>query len=417
MKLGSRRVVLAAFGATVVSLVGVALATGDQKTSPRSARASLGQSDAQPPGGAVLPACGVEAFPGARQAGGQPGQETRPLRSEEVFENVQVLTGIPVDEFMGTMGVFSAALSFCCSQCHVGAGFSGADWAADTPLKQTARRMVLMMDGINRANFGGRQVVTCWTCHRGSQRPMVTPTMAALYGEPSVEADILQPVPGARSVDEILDKYIQALGGAERLAGLTSFAAEGTSVGFMGPGSVEIFAQAPDRRATIIHSDFGDLAATYDGRAGWKTSLNTPVPVLALTGDELDGARLDAQMSFPGPVKQLFGDWRVSYPITIDDRLAQVIQGGAAGEGLFATFHFDDETGLLTRLVRYAETAVGRVPTQIDYADYREVAGVMMPFRWTLTWLGGQDEYVLNEVRANVPIDPARFARPAAPTQ
>jgi hypothetical protein len=328
MKLGSRRVILAAFGATVVSLVGVALATGDQKTSPRSARASLGQSDAQPPGGAVLPACGVEAFPGARQAGGQPRQETRPLRSEEVFENVQVLTGIPVDEFMGTMGVFSA-----------------------------------------------------------------------------------------RSVDEILDKYIQALGGAERLAGLTSFAAEGTSVGFMGPGSVEIFAQAPDRRATIIHSDFGDLAATYDGRAGWKTSLNTPVPVLALTGDELDGARLDAQMSFPGPVKQLFGDWRVSYPITIDDRLVQVIQGGAAGEGLFATFHFDDETGLLTRLVRYAETAVGRVPTQIDYADYREVAGVMMPFRWTLTWLGGQDEYELNEVRANVPIDPARFARPAAPTQ
>ena len=84
---------------------------------------------------------------------------------------------------------------------------------------------------------------------------------------------------------------------------------------------------------------------------------------------------------------------------------------------MFATFHFDDETGLLTRLVRYAETAVGRVPTQIDYADYREVAGVMMPFRWTLTWLGGQDEYELNEVRANVPIDPARFARPAAPTQ
>ena len=417
MKLGSRRVILAAFGAAVVSLVGVALATGEQETSPRSAGASFGQSDEQTPRGAGLPACGVEAFPGVRQAGGQPGQETRPLRSEEVFENVQVLAGIPVDEFMGTMGVFSAALSFCCSQCHVGAGFSGADWAADTPLKQTARRMVLMMDGINRANFGGRQVVTCWTCHRGSQRPMVTPTMAALYGEPSVEADVLQPVPGAPSVDEILDKYVQALGGAERLAGLTSFAAEGTSVGFMGPGSVEIFAQAPDRRATIIHSDFGDLATTYDGRAGWRTSLNTPVPVLALTGDELDGARLDAQMSFPGPVMQLFGDWRVSYPITIDDRLVQVIQGGPAGEGLFATFHFDDETGLLTRLVRYAETAVGRVPTQIDYADYREVAGVMMPFRWTLTWLGGQDEYELSEVRANVPIDPARFARPAAPTQ
>ncbi len=318
--------ILAAAGTMAVSLVGVALATGGQETSSRSSIASFRQADEKARQGAGLPPCGVEAFAGIAQAG--TGQQTRPLRSEEVFENVQVLTGIPVDEFMGTMGVFSAALSFCCSQCHVGAGFGGADWAADTPLKQTARRMVLMMDGINRANFGGRQVVTCWTCHRGSQRPMVTPTMSALYGEPSLEADVLQPVPGAPAVDEILDKYIQALGGAERLTSLTSFAATGTSVGFMGPGSVEIFAQAPDRRATIIHSDFGDVATTYDGRAGWKTSQFTPEPVLALTGDELDGARLEAQLSFPGPVKQVLGDWRVSYPITIEDRLVQVVQGG-----------------------------------------------------------------------------------------
>ena len=93
--------------------------------------------------------------------------------------------------------------------------------------------------------------------------------------------------------------------------------------------------------------------------------------------------------------------------------MVQVVQGGTAGgEGFFATLYFDDESGLLTRLLRYADSAVGRIPTQIDYAEYREVAGIMMPFRWTFTWLGGRDVYELTEVQPNVPIDATSFARP-----
>src|SRR5262245_32187551 len=99
----------------------------------------------------------------------------RPQMAEEAFKNIQVLKGIPVDEFMGTMGLFSAALSVCCGDCHQGAGTSNPKWEADPPRKQTARRMVQMVNNINRDNFGGRQVVTCWTCHRGSQRPSATP--------------------------------------------------------------------------------------------------------------------------------------------------------------------------------------------------------------------------------------------------
>jgi len=75
-------------------------------------------------------------------------------------------------------------------------------------------------------------------------------------------------------------------------------------------------------------------------------------------------------------------------------------------------FYFD-ESGLLVRLVRFVDTAVGRVPTQIDYADYREVSGVRIPFRWTATWTDGQSTTQLTEVQANVPIDSAKFARPA----
>jgi photosynthetic reaction center cytochrome c subunit len=67
------------------------------------------------------------------------------------------------------------------------------------------------------------------------------------------------------------------------------------------------------------------------------------------------------------------------------------------------------------RQVRYINTAVGLNPTQIDYADYRDVSGIKVPFRWTVTWLDGRSTYELSELRPNVPIEAATFAKPAPP--
>jgi hypothetical protein len=341
-------------------------------------------------------------------SGPQAGAAQTPPMSEAVFKNVTALKGIPVDEFMGTMGIFSAALSMCCGECH-----DTEKWEVDTPRKVTARKMVLMVNTINRTNFGGRQVVTCWTCHRGRDRPVVTPTLDTVYGEPILETDdILPAVPGMPSSDQIFDKYIQALGGAARLASMTSYSAKGTSTGFVTRGlPVEIYAKAPNQRATFVHTDHGDMARTFDGRSG---SIQTPLTAVTnydLSGGELEGARLDAQMSFPGGIKGYLRNWRVNHPITINDREVNVVQG-SGNSGLVATFYFDKESGLLTRMVRFAGSAVGRVPTQIDYADYRPVAGVMFPYRWTFSWLDGRDNVVITEVQPNVPIDAAKFARP-----
>jgi len=82
---------------------------------------------------------------------------------------------------------------------------------------------------------------------------------------------------------------------------------------------------------------------------------------------------------------------------------------------VIATLYFDAESGLLVRQLRYVGSPVGPVPTQVDYADYREVSGVKMPFRWTMTWLDGRDSVELTEVRPNIPIDAARFAKPTTP--
>src|ERR1700682_109890 len=117
---------------------------------------------------------------GIRLADGQqPATDQKPQRAEEAFKNIQVLKGIPVSEFMETMGFFSASLGVNCTYCHVQeAGGNWAKYADDNAHKQMARRMVLMMQSMNKANFGGRRALTCYSCHRGDERPRTTPSLA-----------------------------------------------------------------------------------------------------------------------------------------------------------------------------------------------------------------------------------------------
>ncbi len=155
MKFGSSQVILALAGITGSALVGISLA---------------GRASAQ---------------------AGQPPAAAKGQTAGEVFKNVttSTLKGITVDDFMGSMGVMSAALGFDCSDCHTGAGTDKVVWDADTPRKRTARKMVEMVAVINRSNFGGAQMVTCYTCHHGRDRPPTTIALDTLYGPPNEEKD------------------------------------------------------------------------------------------------------------------------------------------------------------------------------------------------------------------------------------
>src|SRR3977135_2098380 len=175
--------------------------------------------------GTAIPLHAAAAF---KQAAGQAQAGSPAQMSEAVFKNIQVLKGIPVDEFMGTMGVFTTSLSLCCGNCHTGAGTSNPKWEDDPPRKRTARAMVAMVQNINKTSFGGRQVVTCWTCHRGQLAPSVTPPLDFAYGEAVVNPpDMLARDPNAaKTVDQIFDRFIQAEGGTARLNALTSYSAK-----------------------------------------------------------------------------------------------------------------------------------------------------------------------------------------------
>jgi hypothetical protein len=343
--------------------------------------------------------------------------------SETAFKNVTVLKGIPVDEFMGTMGLFAAALSYCCKDCHTGAGTANPKWEDDPPRKNTARRMIQMVKAINQQNFNGRQEVTCWTCHRGNPSPAITPPMDTVYGDTVfVPADVL-PVAnpataGTPPADQILDKYIQALGGADAVSKVTSFTEKGTShlFGEVQEDPAEITAKAPNLLATYVHQREGDVARTYDGREAWVMLPLTVVGQYPLNASMLEGARLDAQLAFPGGLKQFFTSWRVTFPSVINGTPVYVVQGTGAN-GLIATFYFDKKTGLLTRMVRYTSSTVGRVPTQIDYSDYRPVNGVMMAYKWIYAWISGREEYSMTSIQANAPVDAAKFAKPVQRTK
>ena len=337
--------------------------------------------------------------------------------AEDVFKNVQVLKGIPVDQFMDTMGYFSASLGLNCTSCHgVAAASDPARFADDPALKKTARRMILMVNAINKEHFAGAKMISCYSCHRGGDRPKIIPSLKDLYGTPDEdpnEFEVTSQSASNVSADQVFEKYIQALGGSQAVGRMTSFVGKGTYDGYDTDREkvpVEVFAKAPDQHTTIIHIRGGDKIETYDGHAGWVREPATPAPFITLTAGDLDGAKVDASVFFPPRVRQSRSQWRVGGTM-IEDTDVLVVQGTATGQTPIKLY-FDQKTGLLVRMVRYTNTMVGPIATQMDYSDYRTVAGVKMPFKWITTWVSGQSTTQLSEVQANVAIDASRFAKP-----
>jgi outer membrane lipoprotein-sorting protein len=367
----------------------------------------------------VVPARGQAVSSRSEQRATQVTTAAKPLMSDEFFKNVQVLKGIPVDQFMGTMGFIAASLSVNCTECHI-----SEDYSKDTELKVKAREMMLMVKALNQTNFGGTHRVTCYTCHRSDTSPRSTPSLAEQYGtppdrDPNDIEFVEQPDPNQLTADQLLDKYIQALGSAERLAKLTSLSAKGTYAGFdtdLERVPADFYFKFPGQSTSIVHrSDKAENITTYDGHNAWVAMSNTRLPLKSLTGGELDAARLDAEMFFPAGIKQYLRNWRVGFPLTtVDDQEVQVVQATTLG-GTQVKLFFATKTGLLVRTARFANTALGLNPSQVDYSDYREVSGVKVPFHWTLSWTDGRSDFDMTDVKPNAPIDASKFGEAVLP--
>jgi hypothetical protein len=343
----------------------------------------------------------------------QAAQDT-PTLTDQAFKNVMMLKGIPVDTFFEAMGMFASAMGTDCTFCHVSnAYFDKNAFATPTPRIQVARGMIAMMNAINKQYFKGQPRVTCYTCHAGSQAPRSEPDFTQQYGAPVEDANArVFPEDTRVKADQVFDKYLKAIGGPERLAKFTSYTAKGTYAGFdtaFDKIPVELYGRAPAQHTMIVRMFNGGSVRTFNGTNGWMAGPDTPVPILTLTGGNLEGAKLDAMMWFPASIRTAFPQWRVSRT-AIDDKEVQVVQGLEGGQTR-ANFYFDD-AGLLIRMVRWTATPVGFVPTQIDFKDYRDVAGLKIPFTRTVSQTYMQMTVELSDVQPGAQIEASRFNRP-----
>ncbi len=238
---------------------------------------------------------------------------------------------------------------------------------------------------------------------------------------------MLTPAPGVPSVDQVLNKYLQAIGGAAD-----------------GRGDHQLRRHREERRLSRVRWRRRRRDRRRRRRTSARRTSAFPSTRTAASASDLrrtnrldrDAARGGAEVRagrqrarrraagraarpFPRRSSRRSPILRVGLPTTIDDKDVTV-RAGNGPNGTLATLYFDDTSGLLVRMVRHGRSPIGRVPTQVDYSDYRDVGGIKFPFHWTFAWLDGRDNFEFSDVKLNVPIDAAKFGQPdvaaAAPT-
>jgi hypothetical protein len=142
----------------------------------------------------------------AQQQSQAPTQQVK--TAEQQFKNIKVLQGMPADQVVIGMHVIEASLAVECEYCHVANDFP----KDDKEPKETARKMIQMVMDLNKNSFSGQQIVTCYTCHRGSPKPagvLALPDTSSIWVPYGTEPQVPQLPP----VDQILANYVRALGG------------------------------------------------------------------------------------------------------------------------------------------------------------------------------------------------------------
>ncbi len=331
----------------------------------------------------------------------------QPKTAEQQFKNIQVLKGIPAEQLIPAMQFIAASLGVDCDFCHV----EHAMDKDDKKTKLAARKMITMVLALNQAHFNGELEVTCYTCHRGAPHPVGTPLLSA---EPASRPEHVHdeeneshgslPAP-----DQVLDKYLAAVGGAEAVNKIKTRVQKGKIDASGTQYPVEVYSEAPEKRVSITHPSRGDSVTAFNGEVGW---LSMPNGFHRMTAAEAEAARVDAQLHFPVRLRELYKEFHVLPGEEIGGRPTVLVSAKASGRPDLRLY-FDQENGLLLRLMRYAETPLGRNPTQIDYADFRVADGMKIPYKWTLMRPGGSFTIQIEQAQQNIPVDEKLFVMPS----
>lgn len=376
------------------------------------------------------------------QTSAEPAAET--AGQSRNFTNIQVLKDIPADQVVPSMQFIKAALGVDCNFCHVtDKGHEG--FASDEKRnKKTAREMMIMTNTINQ-NPAADKRVTCATCHQGHSQPINTPpVLDEVRWQEVVDAKARQAqfqqqqraannpagaTPGVppsqpqsraerdkamqAAADAIFAKYTQAIGGEAAIAKLTSLSEKGTTSTPHGDSTpFELRAMAPDKVSYSRTPSTGD--AMHLVSSGGQAAATFGPHTEAIHGFELNALKLDANFFRNLNLKQQYTRVQAS-PFTqkIDGQEVNVVRGALPNDQGQETLYFDFLSGLLLRRVTVLRTAMGGVPQQTDFSDWREVNGVRMPFIIKVSSAENIQTRKIAEAKFNVPMDDKQFALPA----
>ena len=316
-------------------------------------------------------------------------------------KNVKILVGLSRPEVQRVMNQMRAGLGVHCHYCHV----TGQDPSVDgTPQKERAREMMRMVIDLNQRHFGGREVVTCFTCHNGRPHPALTPPLPQplprdLPANPPV-AETKKPP----SASEVLQRYVAAVGRIVPAAEPRMIiATRATPLG--GPVAMKVFESGEQMRLDITLPDGTALTHVLTGSGGW---IRDKSGVREMQPEEVIGARM-GRRAFAPFTESSFGDDATVTSEKIGDQDVWVV------ETPNARYSFDAGSGFLLRRVVFYSSPVGRIPEQTEFDHYRDVGGVKVPFTTRVAlvdpWLGGTRQ--ATTIVIGKPIPPTELEKPS----
>jgi photosynthetic reaction center cytochrome c subunit len=330
--------------------------------------------------------------------------------AEKVFKNIQVFKGIPASDLVAAMNVMAGSLGVSCAHCHVTS--DKGRWPMekdDKTAKQTARKMILMARQINENNFDGTNVVTCATCHQGHVKPVsIGPLADARPPTPPLETK-----GPAEDVDHILQAYLDALGGRAAMAAVKTRVSKGTIESEGKSYPVETFQSAPNRLLVTVQGSHGPQKDGFDGTVAWRSGFQGVFELKP--GPEAEALKRSADWLGDLRIREQFADIAFKGREIIAGSETEVLNARTQGK-IRELLFFDAKTHLLVRRLVLTATPVGELPEQTDYADYRPVGGVQVPYRIQDTGMDGVQVEKRVDVKQNVTLDDGIFHKPEAPS-
>jgi hypothetical protein len=348
----------------------------------------------------------------------QQQQTDKPV--EQTRKNIQVLKGLPESQLFPVMNFISNALGVNCGHCHVRTGETWEFEKDDKPAKLTARKMVLMQFDINKGSrdiFGSTGAVTCFTCHRGQTKPAVMPLLPATPMARGAAGVSAKPNEALPTVDQVLEKYVQAIGGKAAFDKLSTRVMKGTHTLPDGTAlPVETYQAAPNKLVSVMTTKNGAVMNGYNGTTGWSKN---PRGQREMSGAQLDQMRRAADFYADVKPRESFPNLTFIGQDKIGDRDVYVLQSKATDNSI-EKLYFDTQTGLLLRILSITQSLLAPLPAQTDLEDYREVDGVKLPFTIRQSFIDYRNDWTrkYTEIKHNLPIEDAKFnPPPPAPKQ